>query len=401
MVAYGGGHVAMLTPVAIALKKAGIRFTFLALTTAGSYLDRHEIPYIGYRHLIEAQDDDVQSYANELILSKPLVGSIQHEETVAYLGLNYRELVRDNGSDQARMLFEKYGRQAFLPVKLFVRILEWLKPTLVLATNSPRSEQAAILASRQLNIPSICAVDLFALQEVQWIGEAAYADKVCVLNEQVRKMFIEYGRKPEEIVITGNPAFDRLLTKEVFDSGEILRHARGWNDGCINILWASQVEPDKHPRADRIGDPLLPRRVETYLREFVAVNLGFRLVVRYHPSENEIFNPDLRVEFSPTSEDIGALLHAVDVVVVMTSTVAFEASIVGRTVISVDKSIFTDDAPFSKMGISLGVNTIEGLGSLLLGIHNAQRKSISQIQKNSSDEITATYKLMKVIDSFF
>lgn len=398
-VAYGGGHVALLAPVALALQKAGLPFTFLALTTAGAYLDRLEIPYIGFRHLDGAQDVDVQTYGEVLAQDLPVGGPVPREETVAYLGLNYRELVREHGQVQAQMLFQERGRQAFLPVPVFERLLESLKPALVVATNSPRSERAAILAARRVGMPSICAVDIFALQEVQWIGVPGYADRVCVLNEQVRQMFIEHGRKPEEVVVTGNPAFDRLTTAQAVEAGAQLRQNRNWNDNLITILWASQIESATHPFADRVGDPSLPRRIEAYLREFVAVNQGFRLVVRYHPSEHEIFKRGLRVEFSPVAEDLGALLHAVDMVVVTASTVGLEASLVGRPVISVDASIFTADAPYSEMGISTGVKMVEDLGPLLHKLAITYRRGKLRESMSLVTKMTATQKVMQVIDS--
>lgn len=399
LVAYGGGHVSMLAPIALSLQRACRPFVFLALTTAGAYLDRLDIPYMAYRHLDGAQDADVQTYGEALAQHLPVGGPVTREETVAYLGLNYRELVREHGQVQAHLLFQERGRQAFLPVHVFERLLESLKPALVVATNSPRSERAAVLAARRVGIPAVCAVDFFALQEVQWIGLHGYADRVCVLNEQVRQMFIEHGRKPEEVVVTGNPAFDRLTTTQAVEAGAQLRQDRIWNDGLITILYASQIEPVQHPFADRIGDPSLPRRIEAYLREFVGANAGFRLVVRYHPSEHEIFKPAPHVEFSPIGEDLGVLLHAADVVVVTTSTVGLEASIVGRSVISVDASIFTADAPYSEMGISKGVKAVEHLGPVLQEFAVTYRRGARHKRKSLMPEITAHQKVMMVIES--
>ncbi len=400
-VAYGGGHVAMLAPLAQALQRAGRAFTFLALTTASAYLDHLGIPYIGYRQLQGAQDEDVQAYGEELLQDLPVGGAVSREETVAYLGLNYREMVREHGADQAQALYKNRGRQAFLPVACFERLFADLMPNLVVATNSPRSERAALLAARKRGIRSICAVDIFGLQEVQWIGQPGYSDRVCVLNEDVRKMFIEYGRKPEEIVVTGNPAFDRLSAAQIMSAGARLRQARGWNDGLVTVLWASQIEPVQHPFTDRTGDPSLPRRIEGYLRNFVASDEQVRLVVRYHPSEREVFREQERVAFSPLEEDISTLLHAVDVVVVTASTVGLEASLAGRPVISVDCSVFTADAPYSRMGISTGVSCVEDLGQVLRELCEGDRvmrlRQTNQLPEAKNTNATAM--LMQVIDS--
>lgn len=400
-VAYGGGHVAMLAPVARHLAEAGRSVLFLALTTAASFMDRLQLPYIGYRQLPGANDADVQKYGNELARDLPTGGPVSPEETVAYLGLNYRELVRVHGEAGAAECYAAQGRQAFLPVGLFESWLSELSPALVVATNSPRSEQAALLAAGRLGIPAVCAVDIFGLQEVQWVGQPGYSQRICVLNEQVRAMFVAHGRRADEVVVTGNPAFQRLQTVSAFKAGRKLRDDRAWPDEDVVILWASQIEPAQHPFADRRGDPSLPRRIEAELRRFVAQHDGFQLVVRYHPSERiDFMQGQERVHFSPVTEDLAALLHAVDIVVVTASTVGLEAHLAGRRVISVDSSVFTSDAPYSQMGVSTGVQSPEDLGDVLL--HAAANKTEWAEANLAGDEmagLSPTHRIVQVIDS--
>ncbi|MGM9513396.1 UDP-glycosyltransferase [Roseateles sp. DB2] len=400
-VSYGGGHVAMLAPVAKAMLDAGQPVVFLALTTAAVHLARLNIPFIGYRQLPGADDEDVQAYGHQLAQSLPAGGPVAMEETVAYLGLNYRELVRAHGQEQAASLYASKGRQAFLPVNLFESWLAELRPAAVIATNSPRSEQAALLAAARLGIPSVCAVDIFGLQEVQWIGQPGYGQRVCVLNEQVRRMFLSHGRREDEVVVTGNPAFQRLQTDQARCAGLALRAERAWGDDERVILWASQIEPEKHPFAERWGDPTLPRRTEAELRHFVASHPGFRLVIRYHPSERVEFSTGQdRVDFSPSSEDLAALLHAVDMVVVTASTVGLEAYLAGRPVISVDASVFTPDAPYSSMGISVGVQAPEDLEAALLEIAPEVREhaGAEEVHEEMAD-IGPTQKMVRIIES--
>jgi hypothetical protein len=394
-VAYGGGHVAMLAPIAKRLICLERCVTFLALTTARSVLDRHGIPAIGFSNLPEAAEDDSLKWGELLAKDLPSCGPVSREETIAYLGASYRDLVNELGEVEARRRYEESGRHAFLPVSTMRRFIKRIAPNLVIATNSPRAERAAILAAGQLGIPSLCAVDLFALQEVQWIGQAGYATRVCVLNEYVRKLLLAHDRKPEEVVVTGNPAFERLMEKEVVKQGKQLREDRGWNDGKKIILWASQVEPERHPFNGLSGDPTLPRRVEKRLRDIVADNENFRLVVRYHPSERVVFESATRVDYSPVSEPIGALLHAVDVVVVTASTVGLEAAFAGRPVISIDNSIFTPDNKFAEFGISRGVNDLNDLNVALEDALDYEGSVYAQGQSNEG----ATQKIIDVIDS--
>jgi hypothetical protein len=376
LVAYGGGHVAALAPVALALRQAGHEFIFLALTTASAHLQRLGIPSIGFKDLPGAADADVTEYGAALARDLPPGGVVAHEETVAYLGLSYRDMVHEYGEEGAKERYRMHGRQAFLPVRTLKSAIQAYRPSLVIATNSPRAERAAIFAAGECKVPSICVVDLFAVHEIEWVGKPGYADRVCVLNEEVRQRLIAYGRKPEEVLVTGNPAFDRLCDPAVIQAGVALRSERGWNDGRITILWASNIEPDAHPLTGEPGDPTLPRRIEAYLREFVATNPEYRLVVRYHPSERESFVPQPLVEFSASGENLAVLLHAVDVVVVIISTVGLEASLAGRPVLAVSGSVLEADAQYGEMGIATVVPQIAGTGDAIravaAGLPNAE-----------------------------
>ncbi|MEM7998619.1 hypothetical protein Q4R43_19410, partial [Morganella morganii] len=124
---------------------------------------------------------------------------------------------------------------------------------------------------------------------------------------------------------------------------------------------ASQPEPEQHPFCDKKGNPGLPREIEIYLRNYIKNNKNKKLVLRYHPSENTIFNEQKNIFHSKKSDSLYTLLHAADLVIVTASTVGLEASLIGKNVLSIDTSIFTDDAPFSKMGISIGVKRISDL----------------------------------------
>lgn len=396
IVTYGGGHVAMLAPVALALRERGTPVVFLALTTAGAYLDRLGIPYISYRDLPGAQDEDVQAWGHELIRDLPAGGVVPREESIAYMGLNYQDLVVKLGAEEARKAYECNGRQAFLPVALLRRWLTIVQPALVVATNSPRSERAVLEAANGLGIPALCAVDLFGIHEMRWI-KYGHATRICVLNEWVRDRFIRAGCSSESLVVTGNPAFERLQLPDVQKAGRAMRLAKGWGEGETVVLWASQVEPLQHPFIDRQGDPSLPQRIESKLREFITGQPNFRLVVRYHPSERTVFSSGQeRVEQSTSDEDLSVLLHAVDIVVILTSTVGLQAHLAGRTVISVGGSMFSEDALYGEMGIATEIASPDLIVPVLL----EQSTVVHQpCPVASFSQQTPTQKIIEVIDS--
>ncbi|QJW85039.1 hypothetical protein HK414_20355 [Ramlibacter terrae] len=221
----------------------------------------------------------------------------------------------------------------FLPVPTLTRIVRAVGAHAVVATSAPRAERAALLAARALGVPSLCMVDLFAAYEIAWLQAPDFADRVCVLNERVRQRLVDAGRPPGHIAVTGNPAFDRLGDPEVRRRGRQLRTERGWDDRHV-VLWASQVEPERHPVRSERGNVELPARIAQSLRAMLPSQPGMELVVRPHPSEPPSPQPPGDREWlSRRDEDLHVLLHAVDVVVVMTSTVGIEARLAGKRVV--------------------------------------------------------------------
>lgn len=265
------------------------------------------------------------------------------------------------GPEAAARQFAKFGRQAFLPLGPLRRLFDEVRPDVVVATTSPRAEEAAIRVSHERGIPSLCMTDFFQCRSLQRLAAPWYGTRVCVISDLTKKWFVAQGRSRDEIVVTGNPAFDSLASPLVRKAARVLRRKKGWGRERV-VLWASQVEPSRNPFTGRRGDPTLPRRVEEELRGVIARRRDWRLVVRPHPNENRSgFQTSERVDLSPSTDSLHALLHAVDAVVIMTSTVGLEARLVGKPVVSVDLSVFSQDTPFSKEGLSRGVNNLREL----------------------------------------
>ena len=350
-VCYGSGHVRMVLPVARALQGSGrARVQVLGLTTASEAVREAGLPLLQVKDFVEPGDDCALAHGSRLAADLPVV--VDAKETQAYLGLCYAELEAEHGVKGAATLYAQDGRQAFLPVRLLERILRRVGPDLVVATNSPRAERAAILAARKLGLPSVCIVDLFAIDEVRWIGEPDYADRVCVLNAHVRDFLLRAGRKPHEVVVTGNPAFDALLDPAAIHAGRELRRRHGW-EGRRVLLWPAQDEPGRHPFNGLPGDPALPARVLRALVDWTLAHPDVVLCVRARAGQSV---PDLPAspQVVATGQDwpLTPLLHAVDAVVTLTSTVGLEGRLAGARLVQVLGSVFDDAMPLGRFGLA-------------------------------------------------
>jgi hypothetical protein len=404
-VAYGSGHIKMVVPVAQALKASGLAQPLvLALTTAAPVAREAGLDVVQFKDFATPADEPALAQGRRLMSS--LGGTIADtQETEAYLGLSYQELVDTLGSVRAEAEYQQRGRQAFLPVQFLERILKRLSPQLVVATNSPRAERAAILAARRLEIPAVCLVDLFAIDEVQWIGAADYADRVCVLNDSVRDFLIASGRSDEQVVVTGNPGFDNINCIQTRKAGERLRAEQGWGDKDV-VLWAPQPEPLSHPsRPGQIGDPTLPPRIFSSLLAWVARGEKRVLLVRSHPSEPDAPNiPVAQAHLNGQQLrngrefELHPLLHSVNAVVTMNSTVGLEAFLAGRPVIQVLGSLFDTAVPLSQFGMAIACASPEMLSSALdRALRNIACTPKRSVDLGCPDESSATQRVMEII----
>jgi hypothetical protein len=354
-VSYGGGHVKALLPVAQRVRDLGLaQPVYLALTTAAEVVRPAGLPVVGFQDFMTAADERARRKGEELA-EQLQVQAAERTESIAYLGLSYVDLEDRLGPQVAADLYRQYGRQAFLPLGILERAIRRCQPSLVVATNSPRAEQAAIQTARDMGVPSVCLVDLLGIWERDLLARPDYADALCVLNDAVRDSLLQAGRAPKDVRVTGNPAFDTVRDPAMMDAGRAYRAQAGW-DPLHVVMYASSPEPASIPGVAGIGDPSFPRRIERALIEAVRANPALALWVRRHPSEAPADavtaegHPRIRV--SPSEMPLHACIHASDEVAVTVSTVGVEASLAGKSVTQVRGSILDHLSPYLAMGLA-------------------------------------------------
>jgi hypothetical protein len=358
-VTYGGGHAAALAPVMATLGRASVPWCTLALTTAKSHLERQGLAALSMAKVADAVPGyrGVRRVGRILARGQSQHSAVSREDTEAYLGVGFHALARSLGLPKARAVYGHGGRQRFRPVDFFRAWFQLHRPAVVVATSAPRSERAALEAARNLNIPSVCVVDLYAPFEIEWCASPGYASRICVLNEPVARRFRDRGVPAERVVVTGNPAFDRLDRLDVARLRRESRAAMGLADNQPLVSWMSQPEPERHPFSGAVGDPRLPERIEHHLADGLAQRPSLQLVLRLHPSEDRpraLAGP--RIRYSDSTQPLDALLCASDCVVTCSSTVGLEAALLGIPVVQCMDSIFSPDLPLSELGFARAVD---------------------------------------------
>lgn len=390
---YGSGHVRMVLPVAAALQASGrAQVQVLGLTTAADPVRAAGLPLLQFKDFVGPGDAHALAHGRRLADAMGPVAD--REETVAYLGMCYAELEAEVGAETAAARYAREGRQAFLPQRTLERVLRSVHPDLLVATNSPRAERAAIQAARGLGIPAVCIVDLFALEEVRWIGQPGYADRVCVLNEDVRASLLAAGRAPGEVVVTGNPAFDALQDPGLRAEAARLRAREGW-EGRRVLLWPTQVEPAVHPFRGVPADPSLPARALAAVVDWTLRQPDAVLCVRPRAGEPAPALPaDPRIVLAGQAWPLPPLLHAVDLVATLTSTVGLEGHLCGARLVQVRGSVFESAMPLARFGIADAAVALPDLPAAL------DRWSRAGRRPPAAGDAQATARVAAVLDAF-
>lgn len=321
IVTYGGGHVRMMVPVAQLLKQRSFEVVFLALNSAIPYAKQQGLEVVTYRDLVEPGDEEALRHGAALA-AEFSEHAVSFEESAAYLGLSLGSLAEEHSWEGALGIYKKQGRRAFHPVSFMERVIRRFAPDVVVATSSPRSERAAVDAARRMHVPSVCVVDLFAKLEMDWLGRPDYADRLTVLSNSVRDRFLRAGRRSEEIVVAGNPAFDYLGTTQARQRGVELRQRHAWPEGKT-VMFISHVMP---------WDQSIHAGIISVLSD-AAMEHGWKFIVRPHPGEQ---SPAVaqHVHISHNArEPPEVILEAVDAVVTMLSTMGLEAALIGLPIV--------------------------------------------------------------------
>lgn len=360
MITYGGGHAAIMAALWEELSRRGDDPTVLGLTTAYSSLRRAGCPAVSVETLVRPDED-----LNFLELSDQVNKEVSHPDispaqTRAYFGLGIRDLVAEIGFNAAVKEVEKQGRKAFLPIEVLRRHFREIRPDIVITTNSPRYELAALHAANAEGIPTLAINDLFPSIELSWMKPDNYAEHVAVLSQEVADILIKHGFEHHRVRVTGNPAFDKL---EIIGNDparrRALRDKLGLTGKTVILFPAAGAEKSKVGRAFLNIETAIAQ-----LEHFCLGKVGFSYLVRQHP------NRPLSVKTPMTQGtlDDGKLLSpedaimVSDIVCVENSTLGLQAALARKPTICIG---FADQVRYPHFGLASAVENLDQAFSLI------------------------------------
>jgi len=221
---------------------------------------------------------------------------------------------------------------------------------LVLTTNSPKSERAALVVAGERGIPTIAIEDCLGIRQKIFPAHVPTftASAVCVLSEIATPYLVAQGTAASSVRVTGNPAFDALADLRP-DARARTRDALGIGAAVPLVLFTGQA----YTKVERL---------ESVISAIRSVVPAARFAVRRHPSRRTTESarllatlPDVLVT---EAETIGDLLAASDMLLTISSTTAIESILLGRPVVQLGPELgltdehneHADDLPLYRHG---------------------------------------------------
>ena len=277
--------------------------------------------------------------------------------------------------------------------------------------NDKEFEKQFISAAKTLQIPSLVLLDYWSNYSIRFSdndGNRLFIpDKIAIMDEFTRNEMIQEGFSPEQLIITGQPAFDDLiLIRDSFSferKKEILNSLGCHKDDLVVVFaseplfWGTPTKPE-NPGYTRIG--VLHSLVTALDRIQEVTRRKIVLVIRPHPRENsheflDILGERIQIIVSSTgrSRDV---IQAADLVCGMTTVLLMEACYLGCIVASLQPGLSQPDIlPSNRLGYSVPIyheeDIIPVLQTLLLdekkrnSIRNKCRSMIPETQ--SADRV--------------
>lgn len=416
-VSYGGGHIKILLPIVKCCKKNNIPYELMALTTAKSNTLAEGIPSKGYKEFSNINDKEkIIKYGKDILLENYNPNSnLDEEESIYYLGINWLENVNRYGENTTKRLYKKVKRHSFLPIKFFEELISKNNFELIVTTNSPKSERAALIAANNLGVKSVRIEDLFFDDNLQMelikkmeddymtsIGKfRASPTKIFVMCEFTKELYKEKKEimlldSPEsDILVTGQPILDRFSEK--FNNN--LKNTTSKESKYKYVLWCHQNET--------IDENEVYLIIRNWLKEYSSKEL--KLGIRLHPGyENEKYkieelfvNLNDNYFFIDPNSSIEESIKSCKVLIAQESTTMLEAFFLRKRSISIDPKKVRSKIPYVVNGICKSIQNHNELDTLIKSENDLDELEFEYIKKKMGFKLNAKDEIFNAIKKLF
>lgn len=387
MVSYGGGHSKILIEIYKKIKEeiSNIEVVYLGMTTSKQNLLEEKINFktLEDYDMVLRKEIENKFSLEEFEIEYKFNEFVSESEHELYNNICLKELLEKYDKKYVKKLLLTYGKRIYLPINNMKRILEFEKPDLIITTNAPRFERAALIAGKELKIPTMSIEDLYGEPneidiEIDFKLKKNYYSKtfgeyICVIDEIAKKKIEEQIFEKNKIYITGNPNFDKLVRKKA-EKFEIKKNNKK------KILYLAQQTEYFYEIISEI------ERIALKKNEFI-------FEIKLHP--NQKINLQKTNNFLVKDGKLEDIILNSDLVITEYSTSGIEALILQKKVLSLQLDLKRKcPIPFEKFANTLVVKRIEDL-------ENYIEKFISEkfdYKKDNFNNLNiATKKILQII----
>lgn len=189
-----------------------------------------------------------------------------------------------------------------------------------------------------------------------FLEDKLLSDYFCVSGPQSESLKRKFLKDTRNLVVTGQPRFDRLVKAGRASDKDEIRRKLGLSVNGKILLWATETH----------SLPLKENR-EIIGAVYHAVQSlqNVQLVVKLHPAEDQDAPLYKESHCNPIivkgGENISESLYVCDAMITKSSTSAIEAAILGKPIIVLNLSEEPDVMPYVEQGVALGVYKKEDL----------------------------------------
>ncbi len=415
-VSYGGGHINIVLPIVDRCNKAGFDVDLIALTGANPHATGLGFQTLGYADFIPLSQKKRIIELGKTLFDQNFnaESGITIDESLCYLGVNWAENLERYGKSFANELYHKIGRHSFLPITFFENVIRQQNYQLIVTTNSPKSERAALIAANKRKIPCIRIEDLFFddnLQEelIHKLGESystsigqfySSPTKICVMSEYAKSFYDDKKTKmllkthPDDVIVTGQPILDRLVEFELPDIEYVSREE---NQSKSQIVWFHQN--------NTLDEDSVLTLLSNWFKSKAKTN--DHLVIKFHPDASAEQKTKVISCFSAynhaftiakDNENIFELIVKSGVVMAQESTTMLETFFIGKPSICLDPLSIRKNIPYVLSGASKRVVTVDELNAAIAASFSFGSDNMKMIKQKMRFKTNATENIFNMIN---
>lgn len=286
----------------------------------------------------------------------------QFQSIFEYKGINFWDVIKGD----IGLLFDKQFPDLISSILYIDKVIDIIQPDiLVVGDDRAATVKGHVLLAKKKGVPTL-EVQHGLLSATKPL-DTPVSDRIAAGGDYSKKVYMMFGAKKEQIVVTGWPKFDTSVKlKESLTE----KHKNG-----ADILFATQPT-DFKLNLDTI------EAIGSFIGDFTHV----RLIVKPHPAENtKIYNHIAKkyknVILHKSSEDISGLIASSDILVNFLSTVAIEAALLDKPIICITTT--NKKSMYVSSGIAIEVRKLEELIPAIKDVlYNEEiRKKLAEARK--------------------